>query len=77
MNQKNILNHEKIKAILREKRLAKDLTQEAVAERAGLSREHVCSAEGANGKPGITTIQRIARAIGIPFAIVLNGEKVN
>lgn len=77
MNQKDILNHEKIKAILRAKRDAKKLTQEDVAKLAGMSREHVCTAEGERGRPSVAIVQRMARALGIPFHIVLNGEKVN
>jgi transcriptional regulator with XRE-family HTH domain len=53
-------------AVLRGHRLSQDLTQEALAERAGLSRRGIADLErGARSTPYRDTVARLAAALGL------------
>ncbi|MFC1418611.1 helix-turn-helix transcriptional regulator [Streptacidiphilus cavernicola] len=59
---------------LRSLREAQDLTQEAVALRAGLDRTTVSAAELAINAMTIDTAQRIARVLGVPVTSLFAPE---
>lgn len=50
---------------LRELRVGEKLTQEQVAERAGLAREYVSGAENGRRNPALTTIYQLADALEV------------
>lgn len=50
---------------VRELRLAQRMTQEALAERAGLSYKFIGEIERGRGNPTIDTLQRLASALGL------------
>lgn len=52
--------------VLRELRLSKGLTQEAVALDAGTERSHISALERAEKGPSLGTILQLAGALGIP-----------
>jgi len=52
-------------ALLKEYRLAVGLTQEALAERAGISARSVQAIEGGTNKPHPDTARRLADALGL------------
>jgi putative transcriptional regulator len=47
-------------------RIAKKLSQAALAERVGLSREYVNKLEAGRYDPPLSTITALARALGVP-----------
>jgi transcriptional regulator with XRE-family HTH domain len=51
---------------VRKARRDRELSQEALADRAGLSSKHVGEIERANKDPRLTTVLRIARALELP-----------
>ena len=51
---------------IRKARRDLDLTQEALADRAGLSAKHVGEIERANKDPRVTTIFKLAEALELP-----------
>jgi transcriptional regulator with XRE-family HTH domain len=51
---------------LRRVRRARDLSQEALAQRAGLSAKHVGDIERAAKDPRVTTVLRLAAALEVP-----------
>src|SRR5687768_7359447 len=52
-------------ALLREHRLAAGLTQEALAERAGVSPRAIQHLEASNGHPARATLQRLVRVLAL------------
>ncbi len=58
---------------VRRQREAKDLTQEALAERAGLDQTYISGIERDVRNPGIKNVARIAKALGITTAELCKG----
>ena len=56
---------------LKRLRTAKDLSQAALAERAGLTREYVNKLEAGRQDPSLTTISALAKALGVPVTRLL------
>jgi transcriptional regulator with XRE-family HTH domain len=52
-------------------RTKRRLTQEALARRAGVSREHIARLEAALHDPRLSLLERIARALGVSLAILV------
>src|SRR5579871_1078084 len=52
--------------LLREHRLAAGLTQETLAERAGISARSIQAIERGTNKPHRDTVERLAEALGLP-----------
>ena len=46
-------------------RRAAGLTQEALAKRIGISREYVARIEGGHHEPSLTTLVKVAKALGV------------
>jgi len=61
----------KMGAKIRKLRAAKGLSQGALAARARTSREHVNRLEAGRYDPTVGTLQRIARALGVPVTELL------
>ncbi len=58
---------------LRELRVAKGLTQEELADRAGLHRVHVTQLEGGRYQsPRLDTLGRLAKALGVSLGRLLD-----
>lgn len=53
---------------IRERRLRQNLTQEKLAEHAGISRDTVQRIERAANNPRLTDLLQIARALEVPLA---------
>ncbi|MFI7705261.1 helix-turn-helix domain-containing protein [Nonomuraea sp. NPDC049480] len=53
---------------VRRRRLAADLTVQALADRAGLSRRLLTQIEQGTANPSLVTVDKIARALGVDFA---------
>ena len=51
---------------VRRARKARDLTQEALAGRAGISSKHISEIERANREPGLTTAVKLVMALDLP-----------
>jgi len=58
---------------LRVQRDAKGLSQEQLAEKADLDRTYISDIERGTRNPGIKNVVRLARALGIPAARLLEG----
>jgi transcriptional regulator with XRE-family HTH domain len=58
-------------------RTAQDLSQEALAEAAGLDRTYVSSLERGRRNPSLTTIVRIASALGVAAHVLLAMSQEN
>lgn len=56
---------------LRELRTAKEMSQAALAKRAGLSREYVNKIEAGRYDPPLSTLNSLAKALGVPVAELL------
>lgn len=56
-------------------RRAKELTQEALAEKADLDRTYLSDIERGVRNPGIRNVVLIAKALGIPASDLLKGVK--
>jgi transcriptional regulator with XRE-family HTH domain len=52
-------------------RSAKDLSLETVAERAGISVSHLSRIENSKREPTLPLINKIARALSVPTAVVI------
>lgn len=66
-----VLSEGHIGATVRGLRAARNLTQEQLAERAGLSRGTVTNVEGNVGVPGFDVVIKLARALGVSAAVFL------
>jgi transcriptional regulator with XRE-family HTH domain len=58
-------------ARIRARRIEKDLSQEALAKKAALSREHVARLEAGLYEPTLGTLERLARALGLSLPELL------
>lgn len=58
---------------LRQHREAQGLTQERLAEKAALDQTYISGIERGLRNPGIKNIVRLARALGVPAAKLLEG----
>lgn len=56
---------EKTAAKLKRLREAQGLTQEALAEKAGISRTYIARLETAKHDPTLTVIEKLAKALGV------------
>jgi transcriptional regulator with XRE-family HTH domain len=56
---------------LKRLRVAKDLSQAALASRAGLTREYINKLEAGKQDPSLTTISALAKALGVPVTRLL------
>jgi transcriptional regulator with XRE-family HTH domain len=56
---------------LKRLRIAKDMSQAALAKRARLTREYVNKLEAGRQDPSLTTISALAKALGVPVAKLL------
>jgi transcriptional regulator with XRE-family HTH domain len=56
---------------LRQLRTEKEMSQAALAQRAGLTREYVNRLEAGQQDPSLTTISALAKALGVPVAALL------
>ena len=61
---------------LRQQREAKDLTQERLAEKAGLDQTYISGIERGLRNPGIKNVVRLAKALGITTAKLVEGVDV-
>lgn len=61
------LNFEKLRERIRIRRYKLDLTQEDLAEKCGLSKEHICNIETGRSKPSVQTLYNIAKALDLTF----------
>lgn len=52
-------------------RTAKEMSQAALAKRAGLTREYVNKLEAGKQDPSLTTISALAKALGVPVTALL------
>lgn len=60
---------------LRAIRVGRNLTQKEVAERAGISQPALSRIELGGGVPDIETLQRLGRAMGVRFRIIVGDEE--
>jgi transcriptional regulator with XRE-family HTH domain len=58
---------------IRRIRIQKGITQDALAELAGLNRTHMYRIENAIQSPTMTTLERIAGALAVRMATLLRG----
>jgi len=58
---------------VRRRREARDLTQEALAERAGLDPTYISGIERGLRNPGIKNVARVAKALGLSTAELCKG----
>lgn len=65
---------EVLAANIRSARVAHDLSQAALAERAGLSRDTIYRIEVNRLSPSITVLRRLARALKTPIASLLRKD---
>jgi transcriptional regulator with XRE-family HTH domain len=56
---------------LKRLRLSKDMSQAALARRAGLTREYVNKLEAGKQDPSLTTISALAKALGVSVTALL------
>ena len=58
---------------IRELRDERGMTQEELCKRAGISSDSVSRLEGGSRKPGLGTLERIAKAFGVPLTALFEG----
>jgi transcriptional regulator with XRE-family HTH domain len=61
---------------LRQIRREKKLTQEEMADRLGTSQSAYSDMENARNSPTLTTVERVAVALGCPYEDLLRSEKL-
>jgi len=61
---------------VRQKREARELTQEKLAEGSGLDPTYISGIETGKRNPGIRNVVRIAKALGVKAATLLEGVDV-
>ena len=61
----------RIGTALRSRREARGLSQEALAKKASVTREYVNKLEAGHHDPTVGTLSRLARALGVPLAELL------
>ena len=61
----------RVPALLREARSEKGLSQEALADRAGLHRTYISQIERGLKSPSLKSLEQIANALGIPLSNLL------
>lgn len=59
---------------IKDYRLAKHLTQEELAAASGLSRVAIGNYEREDREPGISTVEKLAKALGCPPAVLVGWE---
>lgn len=57
---------------IRKLRLSKGITQTALGERAGMATANVCNIEKGLHSSQITTLYRIAKALGVPLSAIVS-----
>jgi transcriptional regulator with XRE-family HTH domain len=61
-----------LETVLRQLRERKDLTQEKLAKKAGITRSHLSLLEAGHRKnPSLDVLKRLARALGVPVTELL------
>lgn len=65
--------HEQFARNLRQHRMRRGLSQEALGHAAGLHRTEISLLERAGREPRLSTIVRLARALELPAAALLDG----
>ena len=60
-------------AALREWRVRRQLTQEQLAERSGLSYKFIGEVERGRGNPTLATMAKLARALDVGLAVLVSG----
>jgi transcriptional regulator with XRE-family HTH domain len=67
------MTERRLGAVIRRLRRQADLTQEALARRAGITQGHLSKLEaGVRAAPTIHTIKGLARALGVPVGALLD-----
>jgi transcriptional regulator with XRE-family HTH domain len=61
----------KLTMTLRRLRTKRGLSQQRLAERSGLSREYVARLETGQHNPSLATLQKLAKALGVPVTALL------
>lgn len=62
---------------LRRLRQERDLSQERLAHDAGLNTTHVAKIERTEREPGVRTVDKLARALGVPAGELFEGIGVH
>lgn len=60
-------------ANLRAARLERDLSQERLAHAAGLNMTHVARIERGEREPGVRSVSKLARGLGVSAAVLFEG----
>lgn len=71
------MNQEKIGKFIAECRKEKNLTQEQLAEKLGVSNKSISRWENAKTMPDVSLFEPLCKELGISFNELLTGEKVN
>ncbi len=66
-----MLTHKRFIMRLRQLRADRGITQEALAKKAGLSRVYVARLETGKQDPTLTTLTKLAKALGVPVTELL------
>ena len=61
----------KLTMTLRRLRTKRGLSQQGLAEKSGLSREYVARLETGRHNPSLATLQKMAKALGVPVTALL------
>jgi transcriptional regulator with XRE-family HTH domain len=61
----------KLTMTLRRLRTKRGLSQQGLAEKSGLSREYVARLETGQHNPSLATLQKLAKALGVPVTALL------
>ena len=60
---------------LKEKRMAKGLSQQKLADAAGVSLRSICNYESGEREPGIAVLRRLADSLGTTSEILIGSER--